>query len=131
MRKTLTVLAFVITMLHSQNISSQTIMENVWISHYYDNDVTEKKGNKASKAPANIPFEVYISKEECKIYIYSSSNIKMEYDICDNSNTPLLSGNSECSSSSWTTINLECLSSGTYDIYLIVDESVYKGTLEI
>lgn len=55
----------------------------------------------------------------------------MEYDICDNSNTPLLSGNSECCSSSWTTINLECLPSGTYDIYLIVDESIYKGTLEI
>lgn len=114
-----------------QNNFAQSAKENIWISYYNGNKIAIKKGSIPNRTPACIPIKVCTSKSENNIYIESSYDTNVEYYICNSDNTPLLTGNFYSSASVCTTINIENLPNGLYDIYLIVDESVYKGTLEI
>lgn len=124
-------LTFTIAMLHSQNCFSQNMMEDICISHCNEGSVFVKRGHKPNKAPANIPFKACVSREECKIYIYSSSDTNIEYYVCDSNNTTLLSGCDKCNNSTWTPISLDYLPCGTYTIFIVANGYVYRGDLNI
>lgn len=112
------------------NVSAQGFIENVNLA-CFNKDINTSKNSFPTRVPSQIPIEVGISQEEGCMYISSMSDTHVEYYICDSNNMLLLHDSCECSSLTWTIIDVNSLSRGIYYLYLNVNGAVYRGEIQI
>lgn len=129
-KKLLLGLALFIQMLCSTNVSAQEKLQEIYIYRYSNIDVSVTKGNVPNRTPAKIPINAWMA-QDGNIYIYGETDLRIEYHVCDENNITLLSGTCECTESSHATINLIGVTTGIHTLYLIVNNNIYKGYIDI
>ena len=110
--------------------AQSTFKQDVWLTYYSGKSILKGKEYKPNKAPAKVPVKASVDKNG-RLSILSSSNAIIEYYVCDGNDVVLTAGSYESTPSLWNDVDISDVLSGIYTLYIVVNESVYRGEIEI
>lgn len=129
MKKKLIILGLALS-LPFYGFAQTTFKRDVLLTYYSGKSILKGKECKPNKSPVKVSVKVSID-QDGRLSIMSLSDTTIEYSICDGNDVVLLAGCYESSSSVWNTVDISSLLSGVYTLYIVANEKIFRGDIEI